>query len=37
MRGKDAEENKKLFVKVAEIIKKAGVSPGPSRIARCIC
>lgn len=37
MRGKDAEENKKLFVKVAEIIKKAGVSPGPFRIARRIC
>lgn len=37
MRGKDAEENKKLFVKVAEIIKKAGVSPGLFRIARRIC
>lgn len=36
MRGKDAEENKKLFVKVAEIIKKAGVSLGPSGIPRLI-
>lgn len=26
MRGKDAEENEKLFVKIADIIKKAGVS-----------
>ncbi|KAI3400100.1 hypothetical protein diail_4330 [Diaporthe ilicicola] len=28
VRGKDAEENKKLFVKVAEIIKKAGNKVG---------
>lgn len=37
MRGKDAEENKKLFVKVAEIIKKAGVSHEPSEIRYLIC
>lgn len=29
VRGKDAAENEKLFVKVAEIIKNAGVSHNP--------
>lgn len=37
VRGKDAEENKKLFVKVAEIIKKAGVSHHQSGIKHFTC
>lgn len=34
MRGKDTEESKKLLLKVADVIKKAGVSRGPNEKAR---
>lgn len=34
VRGKDADENEKLFVKVADIIKQAGVSPNIDELVR---